>query len=78
LSNGSTKTDQQKFAVFTTEQLKMAALEIAMRVHDYDETAWNIDEEEVWKILCKWTKEVPPKQPVWNSTERKIVSFGGK
>ena len=48
-----------QFAVFTVEQLKAAAREIDLRVHEYDESLDIIDEETVYKILCKWTKEVP-------------------
>ena len=44
--------DYPKFAVFTIEQLKAAANEISLTNH-------NFDAGEIYKILCKWTKEVP-------------------
>jgi hypothetical protein len=43
-------TDYPKFAVFTIAQLKAAAKEIASKS--------TLSEEEIWKILCKWTKEI--------------------
>lgn len=46
-------TEHPKFAVFTYEQLEAASNEIALH-------SWNpLSKDEVWRILCKWTKQLP-------------------
>ena len=57
-------TEHHNFAVFTYEQLKAASKEIFLRNHEMDETnRYILDEGEIFKILCKWTKKiVSPKE----------------